>query len=151
MPIGSSLLGRKLGRYFVAYADQFGFNTAWRFFSPGPSPVFFLEYDVERPSDGDKIASEPEIYPPVRDSLSWSESWNRELYGMRFLALNSELLEKYLVPFLCRRHPGATAISVKKVYEKNEEIELAGINAGDRDSTDRLEEPRQSFSCPSGG
>src|SRR3954467_1869488 len=49
MPNPSSLLGRKYSRYLTDYANSLGLNTTWQFFSPGPAPVFYLEYTIEKP------------------------------------------------------------------------------------------------------
>lgn len=155
MPIGGSLAGRKLGRFVLPYANTLGFNTTWQFFSPGPSPMFYLEYDVETDVDA-PVASEPKVYPPARQAFAWDDGWNRRLYGMRFFALNPERLERYFIPFLCRENPGARGISVQAVFEKIDDLDRAARtdtlwNSDFKDLSERIDLPRQKFSCAEGG
>lgn len=153
LPIGSSLLGRKLAWLFLPYANTLGFNTTWQFFSPGPSPMFYLEY---RPDNGEDVianvagsdASEPLTYPEKRHGTQWSEAWNRRLFGMRFLALNAERTERYLVPFLCRAADYPKSVDLKSVVERVEDIERPGEASEFKDLTERVELPRQKYSCP---
>lgn len=149
MPNGSSLTGRKLSRYFSAYANTLGFNTTWQFFSPGPSPMFYLEYEpVYDFDDGAGSIPEPQFYPPKRKGFEWSDHWNRRLFGMRFFALQPQRLERYLVPFLCRQFEGAAAIRIRSIVDQVEDIERVGLWSELRESTQRLDLPSQEFSCP---
>jgi hypothetical protein len=146
LPNSSSLLGRKTAGFFLPYANTLGFNTSWQFFSPGPSPMFYLEYFVEFDREGNE--SEVMPYPLRRVAGSWSDSYNRRLFGMRFFSLNPDRLERYLAPFLCRQHPGAVSISVQPVYEPIQSIDRAGDFSDFRDMRQRVDFPRQRFSCP---
>ena len=149
MPISGSMLGRRMGHVFSPYANLLGFNNTWQFFSPGPSPMFYLEYEVEK-TDSDAIASQVSFYPPAREKLTWDDGWNRRLFGMRFFSLNGDLLERFLGPYLCRQNPDAQAISVKRVFEKVEDIERIGEWADFRELSQRLDLPRQRILCPAG-
>lgn len=146
MPNSSSLLGRKTSWLFLSYANTMNFNTTWQFFSPGPSPTFYLEYEVEMPGDRESISA-PLMYPPQRKGLVWDDAWNRRLFGMRFFALTDNQLERFFIPYLCRENPGAEAISSRGVVEKVEDIERAGEWASFKESQ-RLDLPRQRISCP---
>ncbi len=148
MPIGSSIAGRKYSRYFLSYANTLGFNTTWQFFSPGPSPMFYLEYEAE--GAGETQLSAPLAYPPLRQGFSWNDGWNRRLFGMRFMALSPERMERYFVPFLCRQVPGAKAISVRSIVDRVEDIERAGHFAEIKDMAERVDLPSQRYACPEG-
>jgi hypothetical protein len=151
LPNSSSLTGRKLAHYFLDYANQLGFNTSWAFFSPGPSPMFYLEYDVEMKNADETGASQSFVYPPPKKPFSFDDGYNRRLFGMRFFALNQERLEKYFVPFLCRQAPGAESISIRQVFERIEDIERAGEWADYKDMAERVDLPRQRYACPEVG
>lgn len=148
MPNSSSLLGRELAGYFLDYANLMGFNTTWQFFSPGPSPTYYLEYQVETPSDPDMLQAPTLQYPPKRKPFTWSDFYNRRLFGMRFFTLFPERLERFFVPFLCRQHPGATGVYVQSVFERIPNIERAEANARFKDMSERLDLPRRRYGCP---
>lgn len=147
MPNPGSLLGRKFSRYLADYANTLGINTTWQFFSPGPAPVFYLEYDVE----GADLDAETESFqlPPKRRASYYDEFYNRTLYSMRFFVLAPiETFERFFVRWLCKQHPEAETLSIRTVGEPVKNIERA---AGD-ESFDELSEKmpikeRQRFSC----
>ncbi len=147
MPNGSSLTGRKLSRYFSAYANTLGFNTTWQFFSPGPSPMFYLEYEPVYNYD-DEPDSGPFSYPPKREGFAWSDSWNRRLFGMRFFALHPGYMERFFVPFLCRQYEGAIAINIRSVIDQVEDLERVGMRSDLSESTVRVDLPSQEYACP---
>ncbi len=147
LPISGSLPGRKLARFFTPYANELGMNTTWNFFSPGPSPMFFLQYEVEMSDGSEANNGEPLIYPPPREGRTFSDGWSRRFYGMRYLALDSERYVSFLVPFLCRQTPGAAAIYVQGVLEKIEDIEKADTWAEYPDMTERMSLQRERHSC----
>jgi hypothetical protein len=148
LPNSTSLVGRKLSRYFLNYANQLGFNTGWAFFSPAPSPMFYLEYDAEMANGEEANGGQPLVYPPHRVGFGYDDGWNRRLFGMRFFALNPERLERFFVPYLCRQVPGAQRITVQPVFERIEDVERAGEWAEFKDMSERLDLPRQKYSCP---
>jgi hypothetical protein len=150
LPNSSSLAGRQLSRFFIPYANLLGFNTTWQFFSPGPAPTFFLEYEIETADSYDLPPEEPRQYPDPRNGYSWSEAYNRRFYGMRFFALDPIRLERFFVPFLCRLHPEAEAVTVQGVFEKIPAIEKAGEWADFKEMSERFSFPRQRFGCPEG-
>ncbi len=148
LPVASSLAGRRLARYFIPYANTLGFNTTWQFFSPAPSPMFYLEYELETGADDE--VPETKTYPPARKGHTWDEGWSRRLFGMRFFALNEERLENYFVPFLCRENPTAKSVVIQAVFEKIEDVERVGEYAEFKDMAERIDLPRRRYACPEG-
>jgi hypothetical protein len=154
LPNSSSLLGRKLGRYFIPYANTFALNTAWVFFSPGPAPMYYLEYEVEMPSNDDvssDITLDPPKYqyPPKRKDL-FDDGYNRRLYEMRFFSLNDERLRRGLIPYLCRQHPGAESVTIQSIVERVPDIERAGMDANFKEAGEKNQLPRETYSCDQG-
>ena len=147
MLIGSSLAGRKLARFFLPYVNTLGFNSTWQGFSPGPSPMFYLQYEPDL--GGDEVAaSEPTFFPPKRAGFTWSDGWSRRLFSMRFLATNPELMERFLVPFLCRQSAGARSIDVQSIVDQVEPIDRPDEMTEFTEMTRRLDLPRQKYTCP---
>ena len=107
LPMGKGLLIRDLGRHFYTYANVFGLNTTWQFFSPGPSPIFYLEYSFTYPEvEGDDNSfemSEPQLLPEKRNGFGVSDFYSRRLYSMRFLSLDDGRMENYMAPWLCTK------------------------------------------------
>lgn len=128
LPMGSGLVVRELGRYFVGYANLFALNTTWQFFSPGPSPIFYLEYTYSYPPAVDdeeawETLSEPMLLPERRVGFGISDFYSRRLYSMRFLSLNSDRMERLLVPWLCKQDPRATSVSVRQMFGEIQNVE----------------------------
>lgn len=148
-PMGNSILVREFSPYFRAYVNQLGFNTTWQFFSPGPSPTFYLEYVIE---DADGVESaEAHYVPEKREGFGWSDSYSRRLYSMRYFALDPERLAKYLVPVLCRRHPEAAFITTRQVVKELESLDSARLSNVDQsqfsDFGERKTFPPQRHAC----
>ncbi len=147
MPNAGSLLGRKFSRYFTDYTNTLGINTTWQFFSPGPAPVFYLEYDIETAGAEEGVSYQ---IPPKRRASYYDDLYNRTLYSMRFFVLAPiDTFEHYFVRSLCRQHPEAESITVRTVGEPVVNIERAGGS----ESFDELSEKiplkeRQRFHCP---
>lgn len=126
LPMGSGLIIRELGRYFTPYANLLQLNTTWQFFSPGPSPIFYLEYSfLEETADGEDFETEPELLPERRQTFGYSDSYNRRLFSMRFFSLNQQRLELYLVPWLCRQNPKAVQVTVRQKFGQIKSVERA--------------------------
>jgi hypothetical protein len=147
MPNPSSLLGRRFSRYLTDYANTLGINTTWQFFSPGPAPVFYLEYDVET-SDVEAEAKSFQL-PEKRRASYYDELYNRTLYSMRFFVLAPiETFERYFVRFLCKQHPEAEALSIRTVGEPVKNIERAGGDESFDELTEKMPiRQRQRFTC----
>ncbi len=150
LPMGSGLLNRHWGRFFIGYANTLGFNTTWQFFSPGPSPTFYLEYEFD---EGGEDFEESEIYllPERRTGFWWSDFYNRRLYSMRFLSLAPNLLVQYLVPWLCQKNPKAKAVTVQKIFERITNVERETGGAAEdtfQDMEVKERVARETHSCP---
>ncbi len=129
LPMGSGLLIRELGRYFVPYANLLQMNTTWQFFSPGPSPIFYLEYtylfETDDAGESSQSESEPKLLPERRTGFGYSDFYNRRLFSMRFFSLNEQRLARYLVPWLCRQNEKATSVSVRQMFGQIQGVERA--------------------------
>ena len=150
LPMGTGLIIRETGRYFIAYANQLGLNTTWQFFSPGPSPSFYLEYsygfDLEDNPDG----YETHLMPEKRVGFGWSDFYNRRLFSMRFMALNAGRTERYLAPHLCRLKPEAKTVTLRTLVTKVESVDRAMLGSETQDFTDlavRSELPQGTYFC----
>jgi hypothetical protein len=158
LPLGTSRLTTVLGPYVSGYASTFGLNTSWQFFSPGPSPIFFLEYTFDsaapgaagndKTRDSEAVTSEVLQYPEPKKLYTFDDAKNRRLFGMRFFALEPDRLESYFVPFLCRLHKAAVAVDIKQVFEKVPSLENLDENSKLREQTEKSNIKRQNFRCP---
>lgn len=146
MPNPSSLLGRKYARYLIDYANQLGLNTTWQFFSPGPAPVFYLEYTVENANEEE---GETFQIPERRRASYYDELYNRTLYSMRFFVLApSETFDSFFVPWVCKRHPEAAALTIRTQGEPVVNIERAtGDESFDDLSHKTALKERKRYSC----
>ncbi|HVK61786.1 MAG TPA: hypothetical protein VM432_09565 [Bdellovibrionales bacterium] len=147
LPNSSSLMGRRLSWLFLDYANLMIFNRTWQFFSPGPMPNMYLEYEVE---------TEDNALEDVRETYQWPKSnvnrFNNDFFlrtvaGMRFLGSNEVNFHKYFIPYLCRQHPGAVAVNMRSVVEQIPSIERAGEYEDFLDMQQRFDLPSQRYSC----
>lgn len=154
LPMGQGLVIRELGRYFITYANLFNLNTSWQFFSPGPSPIFYLEYSynypADDPADEGLLESESMLLPEKRVGFGLSDHYNRRLYSMRFFSVDPEKIERYLAPWLCRKDERAESISLRQLVGEVESVEKHRGRFG-ADSFADMNEPKQyarmTFSC----
>jgi hypothetical protein len=151
LPNPSSMLGRKYSRYLADYANNLGINTTWQFFSPGPAPTFYLEYEIETGSE--ELDEEPQThqFPERRRASFYDELFNRTMSAMRFFVLApEETFERFFVPWLCNKHPGAKRISIRTVGEPVVNIERASGEETYEELSHRTAlKERQNFSCVS--
>lgn len=152
LPMSRGLIIRETGHYFIGYANLLGLNTAWQFFSPGPSPIFYLEYTFSYAQDDDALESEPRLLPERREGFGVSDYYNRQLYAMRFLSLDPVKLENYLVPWLCRKDPKAQMVTVRQIFEQIQSVEkfrLEETADSFKDmSTVPVDLPSATYACP---
>ena len=146
LPSGGSLESRALSRYLIPYANLLSINTSWVFFSPGPSPTLYLEYDLEN-GEMESLEEAPRIFPPPKVGRGFSDRYFRSLYVMRFFSIDPERMRKYFAPWLCRQHPEAAAISVHPVYEAIPGIERAWSGESFDEMAERNELERSRYSC----
>lgn len=157
LPMGRGLVIRELGRHFITYANLLNLNTTWQFFSPGPSPTFYLEYVFAYPSEASKDdadmppESEPQYLPEKRKSFSVSDFYQRRLFAMRFLSLNPDRLEKFLVPWLCSQDSKAVSVTIRQLFDEVQNVEKhRGSSGGETFSemTEANNQPRTTYACP---
>lgn len=149
LPNGSSIIARKLNRFLVPYANPLIFNRTWQFFSPGPMPSFFLEYNLVT-NAGPAIDEERPgfVYPPHRKNAAFDDFYLRTLAGMRLIAIQPQVFEDFFIPFLCRLHPDAIQIDLRSVTEEIPPIEKADGFETFKDMSERKELPRKLYQCP---
>lgn len=145
-PNTQSLLSRKLDRYLLPYANMFGMNTPWQFFSPIPGPKSYIEYEVSQTRMGDsgmtEVDSKKSYWPPLEPGKHDWDNFRRRLYSSRFLAMDERRLKEVFVPWICRLNPDAMMVSLDVVIAPVANIEKASS----------LETPTSSYSlradCP---
>ena len=147
LPNPSSILARRFGHWFTPYANEFVLNRTWQFFSPSPTASLYLEYEVITPENELDTNRETFVYPKSRKDGTVSDFYIRSLTGMRFLAIKDENFEKFFVPYLCRQHPGATALDIRSVVEELPPIESAGDTDQFKDMAEKTNLPRRTYSC----
>lgn len=127
MPISSSFIGRRLGAYFLPYANTIGMNTGWNFFSPDPANTIYYEYTVRFQDELDQDIQPPfrGVLPEEREAIVTDSSRRRFLYAVRFLMLEPSRIEELMAPWLCRQHPGSTKVNIKQVIEQVPSLDLA--------------------------
>lgn len=156
LPSGASLEARALSRILVPYANTLAMNNSWVFFSPGPSPNIYLEYELEgadleplvAEAEGtDIIGDEPRIFPPPKRTRWFNDHYFRSLYVMRYFALDPLKLERYFAPWICRRHPEAASVVVRAVVEPVPGIEKAWSGESFVEMFQRVDMERHRFGC----
>lgn len=127
MANGSSYLGRFFQDRFILVANVLGLNTTWNFFSPDPAHVMWLKYIVVF-TDDHGIETQDAIedyYPPGKDSPDFGLASRRDSYAMRFLAVDSNKIETYFGPWMCKQHPGATRVRAELVINAIPTLDMA--------------------------
>lgn len=151
LPNSASILGRRLGGILTPYANLFIFNRTWQFFSPGPMPSFYLEYEVVTPENDMDLMRDTRVYPVKPSGFTMDDYYLRALAGMRFLGVKDEHFTRFFIPFLCRQHPEAKALDIRSVIEQVPQMESVGENTssfGFRDLAERQDLPRRLYECP---
>ncbi len=124
---GSSFLGRYLGPYFTPVANIVGLNTTWNFFSPDPAHTMYLRYTVYFQDDYGNPVQEAiqEFYPSEEENANLSTHVRRQNYMMRFFTASYERMQKYFVPWVCRKYPGATHVHTEVILTRIPSLEVA--------------------------
>lgn len=128
---GSSVLGRRVGAYFVPYANAIGLNTAWNFFSPDPAHTMYIRYEVYFEDKEGNDLKEPitAYFPKEKNKLAESTTSRRYLYAMRYYMIQPKKIEFFLAPWLCRQYLGASHIRVQYEIESIPNLDEASIYA----------------------
>ena len=119
MANGSSFLGRAMPSFFVDYANQFGINQVWNFFSPDPSHTSYLEYEIRLSDMPDGTAQDPILgsIPPEKKELVIDSSKRRMLHSVRFLSIDPKRFELLLGPWICKMHKDSVQVKIKHILE----------------------------------
>ncbi len=112
MPNASSYLGRSLGTYLVPYANIFGLNSPWMFFSPNPAPEYIMNISLY-PKDGQNVEDVQTLFWPERSkAILLSTPGIRNFYLMHFLIRSPQYIETLLAPWVCQQYPNTESIHV---------------------------------------
>lgn len=130
LPNSESVLGRWLSPYLTVYANNLGLNASWRFYSPDPVPYLYFEYEPMYEADVER-EFETLHWPPRNRDEFLHDNYLRLTCHSQSSSVTADLSKRFLVPWLCRRHPDAYAISVRPIWEEVPTIERAGIEQRD--------------------
>lgn len=148
---GSSFLGRSLGSFFTPVANQVGLNTTWNFFSPDPAHMTYLRYTVHFEDEYGNPVKESiqSLFPPEETNDDFRVHVRRMSYVMRFYASSPSRLGEFLIPWLCKKYPGATRIQTDVLYNRIPSLEVAStLVESEYDDLVKHEEINQNvFSC----
>ncbi len=146
---GTSFFARELGFLFAPVANLVGLNTTWNFFSPDPAHTMYLRYRVyfdDAYGNPTKEAIE-DYFPEKKHEGDFRPHIRRMNYVMRFFTANSERMQKYFVPWLCRRYPGSTRVQTEVELHRIPNLEVASkLSAIDYDELTQQEEINQNES-----
>lgn len=109
---GSSFLGRYTAGFYTPVANMIGVNTTWNFFSPDPAHIMYFKYIIHFEDEYGNPTQEPieQFYPTHKGGSEFAHHVRRHNYMMRFVAIDSGRIEKYFIPWICKRNPKATKI-----------------------------------------
>jgi hypothetical protein len=112
---GSSFLGRKLGFIYTPVANSIGLNTTWNFFSPDPAHTMYLKYRILFKDEygNEKKEAIEKFFPADAEDNNFWPNHRRLTYVMRFLAIDSNRIQNFLVPWICKQNPEATDIQTE--------------------------------------
>ncbi|MFS4459907.1 hypothetical protein [Bdellovibrio sp. HCB2-146] len=154
MPNAGGYLGRVTSRYIAPYANIFGVNVGWNFFSPDPAHTMYIRYMVYFNNDSGEDEKEPiEGYFPAQKNQRNDSIFNsRELYVMRFMIINPKHLKYLFGPWLCRQYPGATSVDMEHVIETVPFLDQVVMKKTEAVSSmsDELQFSAQRYKCGSG-
>lgn len=149
---GTSFLGRSLGPYFTPVANLVGLNTTWNFFSPDPAHTMYLRYTVHFEDEyGNPVKdSIQSLFPPEETNNDFRVHIRRMSYVMRFYAASAQRLGDFLIPWLCKKNPGATRIHTEVLFNRIPNLEVAATLADSNyEDLIKQEEMNQNvFPCP---
>jgi hypothetical protein len=149
LPNPSSSLSRQVSRFMIPYANQFSLNTTWQFFSPGPVPIFYFEYDIETSADLEAPVGDAKThtYPDRLEPRSWGDFGKRRRASASLFAMSSDWVPRYLARYICGLHPGAVALNIRVVLEPTTEMQKLTWYSRENEMSQRIDMPRFTFSC----
>lgn len=155
MPNVSAYFGRTTASVITPYANTIGLNASWNFFSPDPAHTMYIRYTINFLDQMGEQLKEPieGYFPEEKNQGIRSDFRKRELYAMRFMAIDPKRLRILYGPWLCRKYPGATSVQMEHIVEtvppldqvvtlKEEEV---------RDLSKEIQYSSASYSCLTGG
>ncbi len=148
IPNPDSLLTRTLSPLILPYTNTFGLNTPWQFFSPDPSSHVYFEYELSPPDENSKISTYR--WPPASKEGYLADNYMRLIYHSRYTTSSPDRIDQFLIPWLCRHHPGAREITLRTLSEELISIDKATLIGGPIKNLFQVKVWGQIFeSCPS--
>jgi len=129
IPNPNSIVATEWGWLFTPYANTLGMNTTWQFFSPDPSLNMYFPYEIQV-ANGEPVSGR---WPPAREEVPHMllENYRRIFYHSLYTTIAPERVENFLVPFLCKRVPGALSIFIRTIIEDVPPIEKSRVDRKD--------------------
>lgn len=109
MPNSSSFLGRYFGVYLVPYANVFGLNSPWMFFSPNPAPDYHMNITLYPKGSSEPIEIQ---WPEKKKAILFLTPAIRNFYLMHFFVRSPQLIETLLVPWLCKQQQSTEMVNI---------------------------------------
>ncbi len=135
MPSIQSIVVKEKGWIFRPYLNQIGLNTTWNLFSPDPATAMFMKIKLVF-RDEAREAVDLTI-PDFADAINWNPTKRRALYMMRYAILDEQKVYQFLVPWLCRNHPGT-----KEIYIEGIGTRIPGIDQARNEQLYKISELR---------
>lgn len=153
MPNSGSFLGRYFGSYLVSYANFFGLNSPWIFFSPNPPPEYKMKITLYQ-KDSDSVSKDQQPieidWPLKAQSIPISTTAIRNLYLMHFFIRAPNLIEQWLAPWFCKENNNIEFVNILIKYRTPPALDKARILTLDElnQSYEEVLYFEKSFSCP---
>ena len=147
----SSYLGRLTYRWITPYANTVGLNSSWNFFSPDPAHTMYVAYRVYFSDDFGNETKEPVLgyMPREKNQKILNPIRRRDMYAMRFFAIEPKRFRTLLGPWLCRQNPEASTIEMEHVVETVpllDQITIGKVQSV-RDFSQELQVSKARFDC----
>lgn len=157
LPNQRSYIEQHFGFLFYPYSSTLGINTPWQFFSPNPSRNIWYEYEVIQDneyfeneySDVEELDTMIHRWPPDKSKVSiLGPNHMRLVYHSRFSTSSEERKLYFFANYFCRKHKGATAITLKTYAEEPPTLERMAIDSRPIEELKKVREwPAERFEC----
>ncbi len=128
LPNYGSFLGRRYLQPFAMWGNLLVLNTSWNFFSPDPAHIMYFRYHLNF-EDGREVQG---LFPSEGEVPTADLRRRRDLYLMRFLAIQPSRIDRYLAPWLCRLEPGVRDLSLTHYVKMIHPLEKYLIHSGEK-------------------
>ncbi len=128
LPNYGSFLGRQYLSAFAQWGNLLVLNTSWNFFSPDPAHIMYFEYQY---TNLDASQSRG-VFPPEGVMGTRDLRHRRDLYMMRYLALDPARIQNLLGPWLCRQNPQANDMHLTHYVKLIKPLEKSLLDADGR-------------------